>query len=188
MKGKISGKFAKGTSTLGLSAGLVLQAGVLITEYIRSVWPLWYGTPVILKTEPVDPRSLFRGNYAKLNYTISTIDKSLARESLRQGEIAYVTLQEVNGEWTAISVSRYRPDTGKLIRGRIVTEIADKYQLRYGIEAYFLPLEKAKILEQWVTRGVHAEVYLLTSGKGALANIRCGEYSCYDPPPAAGQE
>lgn len=32
------------------------------------------GTEVILKTEPVDPRDLFRGDYVVLNYEISTLD------------------------------------------------------------------------------------------------------------------
>lgn len=36
------------------------------------------GTEIVLKTEPVDPRDLMRGDYVRLGYTdISSIDKGL---------------------------------------------------------------------------------------------------------------
>jgi uncharacterized membrane-anchored protein len=36
-------------------------------------WTLNTGTPVVLQTEPVDPRSLFMGDYARLAYPINRL-------------------------------------------------------------------------------------------------------------------
>ncbi len=78
---------------IGLTLTISFQLCVLATEYLSSVWPLWFGSPVSLKTAPVDPRSLFRGNYVRLNYDISTISKELTQEHFKVNEVAYVTLK-----------------------------------------------------------------------------------------------
>ena len=38
--------------------------------------PLWTGKEIRVKVVPVDPRSLFRGNYARLNYDFSRLEKA----------------------------------------------------------------------------------------------------------------
>jgi uncharacterized membrane-anchored protein len=58
-------------------AGLVIiicfQVVILLCVYLNAVTPLWSGREIKLATVPVDPRSLFRGNYARLRYHISDI-------------------------------------------------------------------------------------------------------------------
>ena len=61
----------------GLVLVSVLQIGVLGFEYLGAVYPLWSDVSVKLKTVPVDPRSLFRGNYAQLRYEISRLPMAL---------------------------------------------------------------------------------------------------------------
>jgi uncharacterized membrane-anchored protein len=61
----------------GLVLVSVLQIGILAFEYLGAVYPLWSDVSVRLKTVPVDPRSLFRGNYAQLRYEISRLPMSL---------------------------------------------------------------------------------------------------------------
>ena len=58
-------------STFGLLLAVVIQTGVLVAMVAMKQWTLTTGTPVVLETKPVDPRSLFRGDYVRLNYAIS---------------------------------------------------------------------------------------------------------------------
>lgn len=155
---------------IGLTLTISFQMLVLATEYLSSVWPLWYGTPVILKTAPIDPRSLFRGNYVRLNYDISNINKGLAQEPFKRSEVGYVTLKKEGGIYIATGLHREKPDSGIYIRGR-VTSVGGSYHMKYGIEAYFMPKKKASNAERSVRQGANAEVYLLGNGKAAIAKL-----------------
>ena len=150
---------------------------VLATEYISSVWPLWFGTPIVLETIPVDPRSLFRGNYVQLKYAISDINKNLARDRFKPGEVGYVTLKEKDGIFFATALDHEKPKSGVYIRGR-VRKVKPDYRLKYGVEAYFMPKEKALKTERSVRQGAHAEVYLLNSGKTAISKLICELGDC----------
>jgi uncharacterized membrane-anchored protein len=106
----------------GLLAVMLLQVGVLAAVYFNSVYPLWSGQEIRLKTIPVDPRSLFRGNYAQLNYDISSINVPQQKdiEDPRRGEVVYVQLkQDDNGLYAFDSAGFSKPETGIYIRGRI---------------------------------------------------------------------
>jgi len=164
---------------IGLSLTIGAQILVLASEYLGSVWPLWFGTPVMLKTVPVDPRSLFRGNYVRLNYDISAISKKKSHGRFKPSEVGYVTLQEEGGVFVATGLYRDRPESGVYIRGRI-TSVASDYRLKYGIEAYFMPKEKALKTELSVRQGANAEVFLLDNGKAAISRLKCLSEDCQD--------
>lgn len=157
---------------IGLTLTISVQMLVLATEYLNSVWPLWFGTPVFIKTAPIDPRSLFRGNYVRLNYDISRINSSLSRGHFKPGEVGYVALKEENKVFVPTGLYRQKPDSGVFIRGRVIS-VGSSYRMKYGIEAYFMPKEKAKTTERSVRQGANAEVYLSSSGKAAIANLKC---------------
>jgi len=162
---------------IGLTLTITAQLMVLTTEYLSSVWPLWFGSPVILKTAPVDPRSLFRGNYVRLNYDISNINKNLSREKFKTNEVGYVTLKEEEGVFVATGLHREKPKTGVYIRGR-VSSVNSGFRVKYGIEAYFMPKDKALKTERSLRQGAHAEVFLLDSGKSAIASLNCASGDC----------
>ena len=162
---------------IGLTLTISAQLVVLATEYLSSVWPLWFGSAVILKTAPVDPRSLFRGNYVRLNYDISTIDRELTSERFKNNEVGYVTLKEEDGVFVAAGLHHEKPRTGVFIRGR-VKGLDSGYRMKYGIEAYFMPKEKALETERSVRQGATAEVFLLDSGKPAIAALHCTSGDC----------
>jgi len=169
--------FNKRFLVIGLTLTISMQMLVLATEYFSSVWPLWFGTPVTLKTEPIDPRSLFRGNYVRLNYDISSIKKSLTQDKFKRGEVGYVTLTEKEGFFIPAGLFKKQPISGVYIRGR-VTGVGSSYRMKYGIEAYFMPKEKALRAERSVRQGASAEVYLLDSGKAAIAKLNCKSPGC----------
>lgn len=161
----------------GLALTITAQMLVLATEYLSSVWPLWFGTPITLQTQPIDPRSLFRGNYVRLSYGISSLEAATATEPLREGEVGYVTLVKEGDHYVASGLRKDKPASGLFIRGR-VDYGGDAYRMKYGIEAYFLPRERALRAEKWVGQGAVAEVYVLDSGKAAIAGLTCGAESC----------
>ena len=73
------------------------QVLILAGEYLNSIYPIWFGQEVRLKTVPVNPRSLFRGNYARLNYDISTVPlPETGTQFLRQHAIIYVSLKQTH--------------------------------------------------------------------------------------------
>lgn len=52
---------------------VVVEVAALAAMIADKQWTLNHGTPVVLQTEPVDPRSLFMGDYARLAYSISRL-------------------------------------------------------------------------------------------------------------------
>ena len=146
--------------TRGLLAAIVLQAGVLTAEFLNSVYPLWTGREIRLKTVPVDPRSLFRGNYARLSYEISRVSlpQDIDPQALRSNELVFVKLiPDKDGFHVYDGVSLSRPDNGSFIRGRLqrpfVREGSQAFGVRYGIEAFFAPKKKALALEEQLRDG-----------------------------------
>ncbi|TCK04081.1 GDYXXLXY domain-containing protein [Marinobacterium mangrovicola] len=159
---------------IGLLLTLVLQLGVLGTEYLSSTWPLKYGEPVLLKTEPIDPRSLFRGNYVRLNYGISRVDAALAVDPFRKHQTVFVTLKQEGKYHVAERLLHEPPEQGPVIRGRIRWASDQFYRIDYGIEAFFMPKGKAIAAQNAVReKEAWAQIYLLDSGKAAIADLIC---------------
>lgn len=116
------------------------------------------GTMVVLQVEPLDPRSLFRGDYVRLTYRISTIDLREVDGSDYFGsdQRVFVELARTEeGAWQAVSVRAKRfdvPDSHVLIRGKSesvgLARDASTLRLRYGIEDVFVPEGSGRDVEQ----------------------------------------
>ena len=107
---------------LALAAAIALQAIVMAAMVASAAMPLWTGAEVRVATLPVDPRSMFRGNYARLNYDFSTLPEDAldgVRE-FRAGEVVYVSLESgEDGLHRYAGASLERPAEGVFLRGRI---------------------------------------------------------------------
>ena len=163
---------------MGLAVVILFQIVVLGSEYVGAIYPLWTGEEVRLRTHPVDPRSLFRGNYARLRYGISTIEwkGQVGEKEPRRGEVVYVKLEPTaSGLYEFGGVELEKPKGGLFIRGRIQGKhIQNKkvlYNVRYGIEAYFAPKEKALALEKKLRGGGVAIIMIAGNGKAALKEV-----------------
>jgi len=164
---------------MGLVSMIVLQLGVLAGEYLGAVYPLWTGKEVRLKVVPVDPRSLFRGNYARLNYEISRIHASDLKgtDSPRNGEIVYVSLKpDEQGLYVFSEASTVKPDSGLFIRGRVNRSrwwgSSSRLPIKYGIEAWFAPKQKALDLERNLRSGNGiATIMVASNGKATLKAV-----------------
>lgn len=157
--------------TIGLAAAILLQLGVLAGEYLGAVYPLWSGQEIRLKTRPVDPRSLFRGNYARLGYAISRIELD---EPARSGEVVYVSLRPgKDGLHEFAGASLQRPTEGVFLRGRLQHRPwrGEQTDVLYGIEAWFAPKEKALELERKLRDGAVAVIMVADNGRATLKAI-----------------
>jgi len=156
----------------GLIATMVLQLLVLIMEYGNAVYPVLTGKEIKIKVIPVDPRSLFRGNYARLNYDISRVNLPAGSRVPRVNEFIYIQLkQNAEGFYEEERASLSKPDSGLFIKGRVKFSQLKNVRVRYGIEAFFAPKEKALDLERKLSAGGFALIKLAKNGKPALIDI-----------------
>lgn len=161
-----------------LIAAIISQLLILTGMYVSAALPLWTGTEVRIRTIPVDPRSMFRGNYARLRYDISDLaaDQLPNNEELRNGEPVYVTLKPgEDGLYQYAAVSLVKPDSEIFLRGRIENRRyqanGSNYRIKYGIEAFFAPKEKALQLESDLRDGGVAVLMVSRNGKARLKDV-----------------
>jgi uncharacterized membrane-anchored protein len=114
-----------------------------------------HGTRIWLRTAPVDPRDLFRGDYVRLRYEASTVPRerwggTLAQRKVKRGERVYAVLApRADGLYEVQTLTDTRPDNGLFLRGRIESCWGDRaLDVRYGIEAYFMQQGTARTVEQ----------------------------------------
>lgn len=153
---------------LAIAVGVsLLLTGVLVYSVERRASILRSGAEVVLKTVPVDPRDLLRGDYVVLSYDVSAIpDTSIVGE--RPKEPAWVTMSVrlkpgADGYWTVAEASfgDLAPQEGSTIlrtkRFRFDHSVSGgSYNLRvdYGIERFYVPegagmaLEEARNMEK----------------------------------------
>ena len=162
-----------GSPALKASA-IEFQLVVLARMVVYATMPLWTGTEIRVKTVPVDPRSMFRGNYAQLRYEFATLPEGALSEvgGGRNGEVVYVRLERGEGaEYECAGVSLEPPSEGIFLRGRVAGYLPPYQVVRYGIEAFFAPKEKALKLEKDLRNGGTAILMVSGSGKAALKDV-----------------
>jgi uncharacterized membrane-anchored protein len=166
--------------------------GALVWMVAGRIMLLQNGTEVVLKTKPVDPRSLFRGHYARLNYDINRVgfEKEIvpAAKKWRRYDRAFVVLEKGgDGFWAASGFSNKRPvaKAGQVV---IVGYVRNNYsrilRVRYGIEKYFAPKVEALKLERIdrKTTPVGVIVRVSESGEAAISGLMIDGKKVYDEP------
>lgn len=163
---------------LALFAVAALQSAALGWMINDRVSLLNSGRQIVLETIPVDPRSLFRGDYVILNYAISTLKpQSLdGDDDFARGMPVFVTLGKSGDErWQAVAVAKaYPPDIAGdqvVIRGRVQFRGSDM-RVKYGIESYFVPEGEGKKLEELVRQSeLQVMVAIGTNGEAAIKGL-----------------
>lgn len=164
-----------------LISALIFQLAILTGMLAKAALPYYTGTEIRLETQPRDPRSLFRGNYARLNYPISRIPAERLLEDfesdglLREGEIIYTALKiDEQGLASADYASLNRPKSGLYLRGRLTRKVYSKtgtLNLKYGIEAFFAEKQEALRLERELADDAQAIVMVGSGGQARLKTI-----------------
>ena len=117
-----------------LIIALAVLIGIAGSFILYLSFPLLTGKNVILKTQPVDPFDLLRGQYLIINYEISGADLSA---EAKEGDTVYVLLKESDDKiWHADKVLLNKPNNGVFIRGT-AKQSWRGLGVEYGIEQYF---------------------------------------------------
>ena len=88
---------------------VAVQLAIIVMIPIHPLWVRATGTVVYLETEKMDPRSLFRGQYAILGYQVAqgVVSAELAAASKETGQPVYVTVStERPGQFVAVGLRR----------------------------------------------------------------------------------
>jgi len=114
---------------------ICLQALLLcgIIAY-RQYW-IATGNKVVLKTTPIDPRDLFRGDYVNLTYEITNlnVDSQSQKPDFLPSQPIYVDLgTAADGTSFAAAIGREQPTSGRFIQGRVRYEhLESKWDVKY---------------------------------------------------------
>jgi len=148
---------------LAVAGVVVVQLGCVAAAVAPQLSARLSGDSYVLRGAPVDPLDPFRGAYVDLDYP------DLRTRSTEDGESGpvYVTLREEDGVWVADDFLRERPD------GPPYLACDDRgWQVRCGIESWFLPQDEARETERAVGDGAYAEVRVDDRGNAALVDVR----------------
>ncbi len=193
-------RIASSIWTRVLLAALVLSAALGWIVYNRMTI-LKNGREIVLKSEPVDPRDLFRGHYVRLGYAISRLkgDDRLLKGlgHLKRNQTVYVTVKPgADGYWVLDSASTVMPppEDGKVtLKGRVEYPVFPHGgRVSYGIERYYAPRKKALALEKRMARSSAARgreerplgviVRVAPNGRAAIAGLMLDGRKIYEEP------
>lgn len=178
---------------------IIIVAGLQTLALGYMVWEraslIAGGKEVTLEVAPVDPRSLFRGDYVILNYrSISQLDATILTGPPQKDQPLYVTLRRTpSGAWMPVSAAHARPDRfpegDVVIQGRIddiwqpTLGQPTQLRVRYGIESYFVPEGTGRDLENRVRDGsMKVIVAVGASGDSAIKGLEIEGVRIYDEP------
>lgn len=179
---------------LGIAGVAVVQAAVLGWMIWERASLLATGREVVLDVVPVDPRSLFRGDYVILGYDMSRIDLPSGMPRPQRGEDIYVTLQKGDGDrWAVAGASLERP-TGTasdqvVLKGRVQYSSLGSGQappqtsVRYGIESFFVPEGTGRELEALVReKKLSALIAVDSEGNAGIKGLIVDGKRVYEEP------
>lgn len=179
-----------------LAAAAGVQTAVLCGMVYDRISLLRTGREVVLEVTPVDPRSLFRGDYVILSYAASRLPGNLVPEGhLTTATPIYVTLARRENAWTPVAASKSHP--GEIAGDHVVLRGWPSHPLsnepaaprssllmRYGVESYFVPEGTGRALEALVgEKKVAVVLSVSASGAAAIKGLIADGKTVYVEPP-----
>ena len=154
---------------LTICAQLLVMAGVLMKAY----YPIWVGQEIKVKTQPIDPRDIFRGNYAQLRYDFSDLFVTETDKAIRENEIVYVQLKPQGEVYIYDNYTFKPPESGIYLKGRLGNQHWNRksYRATFGIEAFFAEKEEALRLERELRNRAVAVLRVAKNGQAALVRV-----------------
>ena len=152
------------TTSLLFLAVVIAQAVGLITFAAVRQTAVTQGVEVALQTVPVDPRSLFQGDYAILDYEIAEIPDHLG--ALPVGAEMFVVLVDCGDVWCASAYTRIQPQGPDTYARGVVTR---RGRLDFGIGTYFVPEGTGKVVEE--AQDVKVIVALDDRGRAVIKHV-----------------
>jgi uncharacterized membrane-anchored protein len=176
---------------IGIAAVALAQAAILGWMIWQRAHLLSTGREIVLEVLPVDPRSLFRGDYVALGYDITRIP--VTEGPLRRGSVIYVTLQKTGERWKPLASSTTKPENlppdQVFIKGRVdyvsaPTQIAaEQATVHYGIEDFFVPEGAGQELEKLVgQKKLDAVIAIDDAGNAGIKGLMVEGNRVYEEP------
>jgi uncharacterized membrane-anchored protein len=148
-----------------LAAVLVAQLALVGVAVAPQLSARTTGDEYLFRVAPLDPVDPFRGAYVALDYP----DLYPAGEDHGDGDV-YITLVEKDGVWVRDTYATERPAEGPYLACD-----AHTWQLRCGIDSYFLPQDEAESFQSMVADGqAVARVRIDSRGHAALIAVEQG--------------
>lgn len=172
-----------------------LQTAVIGYQIGERTYILRTGVEIRLKTEAVDPRDLFRGDYVVLNYPISRLrqdqivgEQPKQRENVRfhvrvaPGADGFAVVREASVEPLPAM-----PDTAVLLTEPVAYGPGlgenETVTVHYGIERFYVPEGEGKEIESSRNAGaVTVSIRVSSSGKSQIQQLFIGGQPVYQSP------
>jgi uncharacterized membrane-anchored protein len=168
---------------------VLLQLIVLAYMAGEREYILRNGNIIHLRTAPIDPRDMFRGDYVRLNYEISRIPVDMLKGvdsigELKKGDKIYVSLKEgSNGLYGPVEAGIEKSESGMYLAGRLRNPYRTLRRgypiwIDYGIEAYFVEQGKGRAIEKrrgnrtGVQIPLEMEIAVGRGGKAVISGYR----------------
>lgn len=154
------------------------------------------GTDVLLKTSPVDPRDLLRGDYVILTYDISTISTtSITGARPETGEVARLNVRlkpGADGFWT-VSAASFDPLAEEVGSVALISQPVTIYDwewqnagnltVSYGIERFYVPEGEGRPIEDGRNQGrVSVAVRVSEDGQAQIRALMLDNEPLYEEP------
>ncbi len=181
---------------LAIALGLVvLQTAVLGWMIESRAGILRSGEEILLKTAPVDPRDLLRGDYVILAYDVSTIPAALItgdRPAKTGWQVMQVRLKPgADGFWAVAEASfgALPQEAGSVVLETQrfyyygAVDVGDSLRVDYGIERFYVPEGEGREIETGRNAGeVTVVVRVGKAGRGQIRELRMDGVALYREP------
>jgi uncharacterized membrane-anchored protein len=175
--------------------------GIAVVAFVQAAvlgWMIWErahllstGREIVLEVIPVDPRSLFRGDYVALGYDITRVP--ITEGKMDRGDTVYVTLQKTGDRWHPLTASTKMPENlpadQVAIKGQVAfastptSTTPRQATVHYGIEDFFVPegtgLELEKLVGQ---KKLDAVIAIDEAGNAGIKGLMVEGQRVYEEP------
>jgi uncharacterized membrane-anchored protein len=178
---------------IAIVAVALAQAAVLGWMIWQRAQLLSTGREIVLEVIPVDPRSLFQGDYVALGYDISRVPITEGAPPIGRGSVIYVTLQKTGERWHQLTSSTTRPENlapdQVFIKGRVeyastpTSAAPGQASVHYGIEDFFVPEGAGRELEKLVgQKKIDALIAVDAAGNAGIKGLVADGKRVYEEP------
>lgn len=159
------------------------QLAVLAYMAAEREWIVRNGSTLLLRTAPVDPRDVMRGDFIRFDYEIGHVPVSQCEGAVKawaaetkprsyrthRDDVVYATVRlDADKVASLVGLSDRRPESGLFLRGRVVSVTDRMVNVRFGLEALFTPQGEAREFEDEARKraGLPVDVEVAVSGSG----------------------
>lgn len=147
---------------------ITVWLGIIAIFALSSELTLRTGKAVLLKTVPVDPRDLFRGDYVILRYEISQLPE---KYDFKSDQKVYVVLNVDESNIATIDyVSEKQPKNEFFIKG-IVRKKYRRSRIEYGIESFFVKEHTGMDIQRKLRKGAYAKALIDKNGRAKIKEL-----------------